>query len=264
MSGSYRPPPLSRTIGPYFVARDRHRPAETVGVRKGIISERGMRAGTPQPIRITTNDAELDGDLIPSVRGRGLVVFAHGSGSSRRSPRNRYVAYRLAQEGFGTLLFDLLTEEEDRDPRRRFDIPLLATRLSDVVRWLKRAGLTRNGLGLFGASTGSAAALIAAATLPHDIAAVVSRGGRPDLALSELPRVQAPTLLIVGSADAEVVDLNRAALEQLRCPKELHLVPGATHLFEEPGALDQVATIALQWFDRTIGGAPRAAMGPAA
>jgi len=212
-----------------------------------------------------TADAELEGDLTLPARGCGLVVFAHGSGSSRRSPRNRYVAYRLAQEGFGTLLFDLLTESEDHDPRRRFDIPLLARRLSDVVRWLKREGRNPSGVGLFGASTGSAAALIAAAELPHDIAAVVSRGGRPDLALPYLPRVQAPTLLIVGGADTEVIELNRMALEHLTCRSELRIVAGATHLFEEPGALENVATNAVRWFERVLGSArtaPEAAQLP--
>lgn len=219
-----------------------------------------MRAGTPQAIRISTIDTELEGDLTPPARGCGLIVFAHGSGSSRRSPRNRYVGYRLAQEGFGTLLFDLLTESEDRDPRRRFDIPLLARRLGAVVRWLQREGLSGSGLGLFGASTGSAAALITAAELPHEIAAVVSRGGRPDLADRSLSQVQAPTLLIVGSADTEVLELNRTALDHLTCRAELRIIPGATHLFEEPGALESVATNAVQWFESVLGSARAAAL----
>lgn len=184
---------------------------------------------------------------------RGLVVFAHGSGSSRFSPRNRQVAAALQAASFGTLLMDLLTEAEDRidatTSEFRFDIPLLASRLAGATTWLRERDDTRDlSLGYFGASTGAAAALIAAAEKPDDIAAVVSRGGRPDLANASLTMVKAPTLLIVGSLDRVVIDMNRAALEHMRCKKSMELIPGATHLFEEPGALEQVETRATDWF----------------
>jgi putative phosphoribosyl transferase len=216
-----------------------------------------MRAPNPQEIKLPLSEVELVGDLTPAARGCGVVVFAHGSGSGRQSPRNRYVAYRLAQEGFGTLLFDLLTPAEDTTPRKRFDIPLLARRLSEVVAWVKHTGLGGNGIGLFGASTGSAAALITAAGLPADIRAVVSRGGRPDLAADYLARVRAPTLLIVGGNDRGVIELNESAYGALSCERDLRTVPDATHLFEEPGALDQVATLAVQWFERYLTAAER-------
>ena len=175
---------------------------------------------------------------------RGIVIFAHGSGSSRRSRRNLHVAERLHATGFGTLLFDLLTAEEqtlDEQTRQwRFDIPLLAARLLAVGRWLAMEPTAPAWRAYFGASTGAAAALVAAATAPELVHAVISRGGRPDLAGDALPRVRAPTLLIVGGADDVVLELNQDALRALRCPKELVVVPGATHLFEEPGALDRV------------------------
>jgi dienelactone hydrolase len=181
-----------------------------------------------------------------------VVVFAHGSGSSRVSPRNRRVAEALGERGLGTLLFDLLSEEEARD--RAFDIPLLAERLLAATRWLAERTETRGlQIGYFGASTGAAAALIAAARTAHDVGAVVSRGGRPDLARSELAYVRAPTLLIVGGRDTAVLDLNRAALAALRCEKKLSIVPGATHLFEEPGALDTVIELAGDWFVGHLG-----------
>ena len=189
----------------------------------------------------------LEGTLALPAGARAVVAFAHGSGSSRRSPRNRRVAAALGSRGLGTLLFDLLTEEEAVD--RVFDIPLLAERLLDATRWLAEQSETRAlRIGYFGASTGAAAALVAAARAERDIGAVVSRGGRPDLAGSGLARVRAPTLLIVGGRDAGVLDLNRAALAALRCEKELAIVPGATHLFEEPGALDEVIELAGSWF----------------
>lgn len=191
----------------------------------------------------------LDGSLALPAGASGVVAFAHGSGSSRRSPRNRRVAEALGARGLGTLLFDLLTEEEAADRERVFDIPLLAERLLDATRWLREDRDTRAlRIGLFGASTGAAAALVAAARSPDEIGAVVSRGGRPDLAGSFLARVRAPTLLIVGSHDPVVLDLNREALAALRCEKELAIVPGATHLFEEPGTLERVIELAGRWF----------------
>jgi putative phosphoribosyl transferase len=185
---------------------------------------------------------------------RGVVVFAHGSGSSRFSKRNRFVADELVGAGFATLLLDLLTEAEDAVDRitaeHRFDIELLAERLAGGVRWLReQAETARLPIGLFGASTGAAAALICAAQYAGDIDAVVSRGGRPDLAGKSLAGVRAPTLLIVGGDDAPVLELNETALAQLTCPKELVVVRGATHLFEEPGALEHVASLAIQWFE---------------
>lgn len=199
---------------------------------------------------------DLRGDLQWPDAASALVVFAHGSGSSRMSPRNRQVARALNGRGMATLLFDLLTPEEESDRRNVFDIPLLADRLVSAIRWLdeneKTAGLH---LGLFGASTGAAAALIAAANLPERVEAVVSRGGRPDLALSCLPSVRAPTLLIAGGADAVVIELNEIAYERLHEPKALEIVPGATHLFSETGALEHVTGLAAAWFERHLGAA---------
>lgn len=204
-------------------------------------------------VRIPADGAELAGDLVVPAGAPALVIFAHGSGSSRFSPRNRFVAGVLNEAGFATLLFDLLTPaEEDLDRysgRYRFDIPLLAARLEAATVWAKRepelAGLK---IGYFGASTGAAAALIAAARRPEDVGAVVSRGGRPDLASDYLDRVRAPTLLIVGGNDPVVLELNRQALRKLRCEVRLEVVPGAGHLFEEPGALERVAGLARDWF----------------
>ncbi|WP_375540878.1 dienelactone hydrolase family protein [Streptomyces sp. TRM64462] len=197
----------------------------------------------------------LHGDLALPTSGRVLVVFAHGSGSSRHSPRNRAVAGALQQAGLGTLLLDLLTErEEHRDlltAEHRFDIDLLASRVTAAIDWLAAEPATeRLVIGLFGASTGAAAALRAAADRPVRVQSVVSRGGRPDLAGDALARVSAPVLLIVGGADPEVLRLNREAAEQLRVPHRVEVVPGATHLFEEPGALDHVARAARAWFRR--------------
>lgn len=180
---------------------------------------------------------------------RGLVLFAHGSGSSRRSPRNRHVAGMLNQRGLATLLFDLLTVEESLDRRRVFDIPLLAGRVGEALGWLDEFdAFARLPTGLFGASTGAAAALVAAAGAPDRVAAVVSRGGRPDLAGGALPEVRAPTLLIVGGHDEEVLALNRWAAGRMTCECVVRVVPGATHLFEERGALDAVAEHAGTWF----------------
>jgi putative phosphoribosyl transferase len=202
-----------------------------------------------QDVRINLDGIALEGILGPPAEGKGVVIFAHGSGSSRLSPRNTFVARFLQRAGLGTLLFDLLTREEDVDPERRFDIELLARRLLAVTRWLT-ARPEGNGrkLGYFGSSTGAAAGLMAAAEMSAAIDAVVSRGGRPDLATPFLPQVAAPTLLIVGERDSAVLRLNRQALELLTAEKELSLVPGATHLFEEPGALDRVAELARDWF----------------
>jgi pimeloyl-ACP methyl ester carboxylesterase len=196
---------------------------------------------------------ELEGDLHLPPQSRGLVLFAHGTGSSRRSPRNRAVAAELNEAGLGTLLLDLLTEEEEFAERYtrhlRFDVALLARRLAGVRESLPQE-IGDLPVGYFGASTGAAAALIAAAMRPRGVAAVVSRGGRPDLAGPALRDVQAPTLLIVGSRDEVVVDLNREAFEQLRTEKELVLVRGATHLFEESGAIEEVSRLAADWFGR--------------
>jgi dienelactone hydrolase len=211
-------------------------------------------AGRSKLLRLPIEGSELDGDLHLPEQARGVVIFAHGSGSSRRSPRNLHVAGRLHAIGFGTLLFDLLTPEEqlaDEYTRRwRFDIPLLADRLGAVTRWLAAQTEVPSWRGYFGASTGAAAALVAAAAEPALVAAVVSRGGRPDLAGAALAKVRAPTLLIVGGNDTAVIELNEAALQQLNCTKQLTIVPGATHLFEEPGALDVVCDYAAEWFDR--------------
>ena len=195
----------------------------------------------------------LAGSLIVPADARGLVLFAHGSGSSRHSPRNRLVADALNRRGMATLLFDLLTSGEDSDRRNVFDIELLARRLTEATEWaFTRPGVAGMPVGLFGASTGAAAALVAAATLGERIAAVVSRGGRPDLAGAALPRVNAATLLIVGGADTVVLELNRLAFAQLGGPKGLEVVPGATHLFPEPGALEAVIELAGSWFERYL------------
>ncbi len=204
----------------------------------------------PVPARISSGGSVIEGLLEIPHNPAGVVLFAHGSGSSRHSPRNNYVAGVLRHSGTGTLLMDLLTPTEEEDTAARFDIGLLTARLVDAVRWLRgRPSAGTLPLGLFGASTGAAAALEAAAALGTEVRAVVSRGGRPDLASPlSLARVSAPTLLLVGSLDTEVVDLNRQAFAHLQCEKKMVLVPGATHLFEEPGTLEQVATLAAEWF----------------
>ena len=191
----------------------------------------------------------LEGLLGIPEECRGMVLFAHGSGSGRLSPRNTKVAESLREARLGTLLFDLLTEEESADRRNVFDIPLLAERLLQATVWLGRQAQTAPlPIGYFGASTGAAAALVAAARAEVEVGAIVSRGGRPDLAGAALGKVRAPTLLIVGGADEVVLDLNREALERLTCEKRLVIVRGATHLFEEPGALEQVVDLARLWF----------------
>lgn len=209
-------------------------------------------------VRVRIGGVELGGSLgIPSG-AKGLVIFAHGSGSSRFSPRNRAVARALRQVGLGTLLFDLLSAEEEAEDdvtgELRFDISFLAKRLEEVTAWVERMPeLADLSKGYFGSSTGAAAALVAAARRPQGIQAVVSRGGRPDLAMPVLDRVQVPTLLLVGGADTEVLELNKQALERLWGLKELRVIPGASHLFEEPGTLEQVAREASDWFLKYLG-----------
>lgn len=215
-----------------------------------------------QVVRVPAGSVTLAGNLSLPAEPRGLVLFAHGSGSSRHSPRNRHVANRLNEARLATLLVDLLTEEEERLDRLtaelRFDIGLLAHRLAGIADWLSASpDASALSIGFFGASTGAGAALVAAAERPDRTGAVVSRGGRPDLAASALARVRAPTLLVVGGEDREVIALNRSALAALRCAKELAIVPGATHLFEEPGALDAVADLATAWFLRHLAPEPR-------
>jgi putative phosphoribosyl transferase len=199
----------------------------------------------------------LDGNLTIVAQTKGLVLFAHGSGSSRHSPRNQFVARTLNDAGLATLLFDLLTPEEESvdvyTREHRFDIGLLAERLVYATKWAKQQKQTKDfRIGYFGSSTGGGAALVAAAELPDDIGAVVSRGGRPDLAGDDLPKVEAPTLLIVGGDDHVVIELNEQARAQMKCECKIEIVPGATHLFEEPGALEQVAKLASEWFLRHI------------
>jgi len=210
---------------------------------------------TEVTIAAADDTRELPGTLNRPADARGLVIFAHGSGSSRLSPRNRMVAERLAERGFSTLLFDLLTKGEARERSNVFDIDLLTGRVVDAVDWVRGQDvLGALPIGLFGASTGAAAALVAAARAPGDVAAVVSRGGRPDLADRALPDVRAPTLLIVGGADHRVIELNEQAYARLTCTVELRIVPRATHLFEEPGALDAVIDLAGTWFGSYLRG----------
>ena len=217
---------------------------------------------------IAVGPLRLQGILDQPRAPHGIVLFAHGSGSGRLSPRNQFVASVLQQEGFATLLFDLLTVEEEHAERftrhLRFDIALLADRLTGATRWaIEQPALARLPIGYLGASTGAGAALVSAAVAAwsnaFEVSAVVSRGGRPDLAGAALPRVRAPTLLIVGSDDTEVIALNRKALEQLRSEKELRIVPGASHLFEEPGTLETAAQLAGDWFQRHLHAARTAA-----
>jgi dienelactone hydrolase len=204
---------------------------------------------TEHLVRIPAGAVTLEGELILPAGAQGIVVFAHGSGSSRHSPRNVFVAQALQSAGLATLLFDLLTREEDVNYETRFDIELLTRRLEAATEWLIQQPQTKNlGIGYFGASTGASAALGAAAALGMKIGAVVSRGGRPDLARAALPHVTAPTLLIVGGEDHGVIELNQGAYALLRSEKQLAIVPGATHLFEEPGTLEEVARLAAQWF----------------
>jgi putative phosphoribosyl transferase len=222
--------------------------------------------GDANEVSVPAGEVTLKGTLtLPGGRG-GVVLFAHGSGSSRFSPRNRFVAGELQSAGLATLLIDLLTTEEGaRDEltrELRFDIPLLAERVVAMVDWAARNQDTRRmAIGIFGASTGAGAALIAAAERPDAVAAVVSRGGRPDLGGAHLPRVRAPTLMIVGGHDQPVIELNRKARESLRCESRLDIIPGATHLFEEPGTLEEVARLAAGWFREHLSGAAPGAGG---
>lgn len=200
---------------------------------------------------IEAGKARLEGALAVPEGAEGIVLFAHGSGSSRHSPRNNFVAQVLRKSGMGTLLMDLLTREEDMDYDTRFDIDLLSGRLETATDWLKDE-MPGMRIGYFGASTGAAAALKAAVSMGESIGAIVSRGGRPDLAPDALPKVKAPTLFIVGGRDDVVIELNRKAYARLKCDKELVIVPGATHLFEEPGALEEVASLAAFWFKERL------------
>lgn len=214
-----------------------------------------MSGDLESSVRISVAGVVLDGDLVVPGSAAGVVLFAHGSGSSRHSPRNRMVAARLQAAGYGTLLMDLLTADEDQVDSRtrqfRFDIERLASRLTGAIRWLSDRDDTGTlPLALFGASTGAAAALCAAAEVPDHVQLVISRGGRPDLAGDALDRIRTPTILIVGGRDPQVLDLNKAAATRLSGPVELVVVPGATHLFEEPGALDRVVELALDALNR--------------
>jgi len=206
-------------------------------------------------VHIRSGDVQLQGDLSIPDGAQGVVLFAHGSGSSRHSPRNQFVARTIREAGVGTLLFDLLTRDEEaidaHTAQLRFDIGLLATRLIDGTYWIK-GELDYLKVGYFGSSTGGGAALVAAAELGDTVGAVVSRGGRPDLAGDALAKVESPTLLIVGGLDYPVIEMNKAALARLRCEKEMKIVPGATHLFEEPGTLEQVADLAAAWFQKHL------------
>ena len=219
--------------------------------------DRERSSGHTIPVRVPIADQWLDGDLGAPSQPQGVVLFAHGSGSSRQSPRNQFVARTLEGRGFATLLIDLLTPAEEaidiRTAEYRFDLEMLAGRLVAIVDWLWRRQETASlPIGLFGASTGGGAALMAAAARPQAVAAVVSRGGRPDLAGAALAKVTAPTLLIVGGLDTPVIQMNRDAMKQMRGEVALEIVPGATHLFEEPGTLERVAELAGTWFERFL------------
>jgi pimeloyl-ACP methyl ester carboxylesterase len=214
-----------------------------------------------EDVRIPAGRTDLHGELCLPPKAPGVVLFAHGSGSSRHSPRNQFVARLIHDAGLGTLLFDLLTEQEEKADELtreyRFDIGLLTARLCDAARWTENQSAAHGlHLGLFGSSTGGAAALAAAAELGASVGAIVSRGGRPDLAGESLSEVTSPTLLIVGGLDDVVINLNQRAYAQLTCQKELKIIPGATHLFEEPGTLEQVARLTAAWFQRHLGGPP--------
>lgn len=206
-----------------------------------------------EEINIPLSSVTLKGELALPENALGIVVFSHGSGSSRFSPRNKMVGELMQQHGIGTLLFDLLTEEEDRAYENRFNIDLLVSRLIEATEWLMHYKMTKKiPVAYFGASTGAASALRAAAYFGKNIRAVVSRGGRPDLALNALPMVTAPTLLIVGQMDMPVIKINKLAFDQLKSIKEMKIIPGATHLFEEPGKLMEVAEMAIEWFKKYL------------
>ena len=216
-----------------------------------------MTVSDERIVAVQTGETTLEGALVVPADARAIVLFAHGSGSSRHSPRNRYVADELHAGALGTLLLDLLTPSEESvdlaTKELRFDIELLAERLVGAIQWLSSESTTRDlALGLFGASTGAAGALVAAARMADRVGAVVSRGGRPDLAGADLPSVRAPTLLIVGGSDEVVIELNQRAMARMTAPVQLEIVPRATHLFEEPGTLEQVARLARDWFVRHL------------
>jgi putative phosphoribosyl transferase len=232
---------------------------ELTGMESDPAEERMTEPADRSTLDVRLSPVGLEGVLGLPRPATGLVLFAHGSGSGRFSPRNNYVAAALRSAGLATLLFDLLTEEEAADRRNVFDIELLSERLALATAWARRAENTKSlPIGYFGASTGAAAALVAAARLREDIGAIVSRGGRPDMAGAVLGQVRAPTLLIVGGHDVGVLELNEQAFAQLQCEKSLEIVPGATHLFEEPGALDRVIDLARQWFTGHLTGRSQA------
>jgi dienelactone hydrolase len=246
--------PLSANSAVFLVATDLLNPRQILRHRSIAVN---TSPASTSPVQLEVGHAVLDGDLVVPRAPAGLVVFAHGSGSSRFSSRNRSVAQVLADAGFATLLLDLLTQEEEaidiRTLEYRFDIDRLGKRVVGAVDWAAgNRALAGLGLACFGASTGAAAALIAAAERPALVQAVISRGGRPDLAGDALPKVAAPTLLIVGGDDEPVIELNRLAMRRMRAPVDLRIVPGATHLFEEPGALDVVSQLALEWCRRYL------------
>jgi predicted phosphoribosyltransferase/dienelactone hydrolase len=243
-----------RSIGQYYADFTQTTDAEVVAALEASrTGDGGARAGTDEDVSIPISGGALAGHLTVPAGARGLVLFAHGSGSSRHSPRNVAVARRLHAAGLGTLLFDLLTESEARDRANVFDVSLLARRLLTATTWVRdRPDCEHLAVGYFGASTGAAAALIAAAAPAAGVAAVVSRGGRPDLAMAHLGAVRAPTLLIVGGDDHAVLEANRAAAARLGCPHRVDVVPGASHLFEEPGTLEQAAALAAAWFVRHL------------
>lgn len=245
---------LSGATGPRY---RRFEPSREVGTIAPVIPlrpvESDMAQDTETSVTIPVDDVELEGTLAVPDGATGLVVFAHGSGSSRLSPRNNYVAGVIRERGLGTLLFDLLTTGEDQRRENRFDIPLLTDRLVAVTEWLRAREGTRDlNVGYFGSSTGAASALRAAARLGDEVGSVVSRGGRVDLASEVFGEVRAPTLLIVGGADTQVLELNREAHEQLACETELHVVEGAEHLFERETELAEVAEVAADWFAETL------------
>jgi len=226
---------------------------ESIDTREHQIVKQDWGTERERQVTVKAGEVGLHGLLGVPEKAEGVVLFAHGSGSGRLSPRNRFVAHTLQEGGLATLLLDLLEEEEAGDRRKVFDIDLLAERVLIATDWLTKDPRTRGmKVGYFGASTGAGAALQAAARSPTSVAAVVSRGGRPDLASDYLSKVTAPTLLIVGGNDAPVIQMNQEALALLACPKELVIVPGASHLFEEPGTLEQVADLARRWFQRHL------------
>lgn len=211
-----------------------------------------MQYKTVQEVSIPVGKIKLNGELVVPLKAKAIIVFAHGSGSSRFSKRNQMVAKYLHQKNFGTLLFDLLTTEEDVIYSNRFDIDMLSKRLANATQWLEELPIVKGCcIGFFGASTGAAAALTVAATMPQ-IFAVISRGGRPDLATSVLPKIVSPTLLIVGSLDTDVLQLNKKAYQLLNCNKKLQIIEGATHLFEEEGMMQQVCQVATAWYEKQL------------